>query len=227
MESNSSGKQIKTAFKNLGYTQLARTYRENGYNVVLTSLSTVPLTTILLDGISLKRVRLPTVLIQPNFFISLANAKTHSLTQITGVLKNQFGCLPEKEKYLYHKHIDKVIVDLNRIIKPDLCVLDALYGLEGVLAGRKRKIGIILCGRDPVAVDASLARVMGFNPSKINHLTLAAKQGLGCLTPEVMGEEMASVMIKFRKERNVLSTLGKYVPNRILPFARRVYSIVK
>ena len=89
--------------------------------------------------------------------------------------------------------------------------------------GRKRKIGIILCGRDPVAVDVILAKVMGFTPSKINHLTLAAKHGLGSLTPEVIGEDLDSVIVKFRKEMNVFSTLGKYVPCSIMPLARRIY----
>ncbi len=227
VESNSSGKQIKNAFKNLGYTQMERTYQENGYKVTLINLSKAPLTTIILDEVSMKRLKLPTILTQPNFFISLANAKTHSLTQITGVLKNQFGCLPEKEKYLFHKVIDTVILEINRVVKPDLCIIDALFGLEGVLTGRKRKIGIILCGRDPVAVDVILARVMGFTPSKIKHITLAAKHGLGSLNPEVVGGELDSVIVKFRKETNVFSTLGKYIPINMLPLAHRIYSIFK
>ena len=227
IESNSSGKQIKNAFKNLGYTQMERTYQENGYKVTLINLSEAPLTTIILDGVSMNKVKIPTILTQQNFFTSLANAKTHSLTQITGVLKNQFGCLPEKEKYLFHKVIDPVILDINRVVKPDLCIIDALFGLEGVLTGRKRKIGIILCGRDPVAVDVILARVMGFTPSKIKHITLAAKHGLGSLNPEIIGEELDSVIVKFWKETNVYSTLGKYIPINMLPLAHRIYSIFK
>lgn len=227
VESNSSGKQIKNTFKNLGYTQMERTHRENGYNVALISLSKAPLTTLPLEGGYLKRVRLPIILTQPNFFISLANAKTHSLTQITGALKNQFGCLPEKEKYLYHRVIDKVILDINSVVKPNLYVIDALFGLEGVLTGRKRKIGIILCGRDPVAVDVILARVMGFTPSKIKHLTLAAKRGLGSLNPEVIGEALDSVIVKFRKETNVFSTLEKYIPSSLMPVVHRIYSLFK
>ncbi len=227
VESNSSGKQIKNAFKNLGYRQMERKYQENGYNVNLINLSKAPLTTILIDEASKKRMHLPTILTQPKFFISLANAKTHSLTQLTGALKNQFGCLPEKEKYLFHKIIDTVILDINRVVKPNLCVIDALFGLEGVLIGRKKKIGIIICGRDPVAVDAILARVMGFTPSKIKHLALAEKHGLGSLNPEVIGEALDSVIVKFKKESNIFSTLGKYIPSKMLPLAHRIYSSFK
>ncbi len=227
VESNSSGKQIKNAFKNLGYTQMERKYQENGYNVTLINLSKAPLTTIIIDAASKKKMLLPTILTQPKFFISLANAKTHSLTQLTGALKNQFGCLPEKEKYLFHKIIDNVILDINRVVKPNLCVIDAIFGLEGVLTGIKRKIGIIICGRDPVAVDATLARVMGFTPSKIKHIALAEKQGLGSLNPEVIGEALDSVIVKFKKESNFFSTLGKYIPSKMLPLTHRIYSRFK
>jgi len=68
VESNSSGKQIKNAFKNLGYTQMERKYQENGYNVNLINLSKAPLTTILIDEASKKKMHLPTILTEPNFF---------------------------------------------------------------------------------------------------------------------------------------------------------------
>jgi len=138
-----------------------------------------------------------------------------------------FGCLPEKEKYIFHKIIDTVILDINRVVKPNLCVIDAIFGLEGVLTGRKRKIGIIICGRNPVAVDAILARVMGFTPSKIKHIALAEKQGLGSLNPEVIGEALDSVIVKFKKESNFFSTLGKYIPSKMLPLTHRIYSSFK
>ena len=188
VEPDSSGKRIKRAFKNLGYTRMERSYMENGYDVSLVNLSDEPLTTIPLGGLYLKRVRLPTILTQPKLFISLANAKTHSLTQITGALKNQFGCLPEKDKARYHRFIEEVIVDVNNVVRPDLCIIDAVFGLEDTFKGRKRKVGVIICGRDPVAVDSVLARVMGFNPSRIGHLLLAERHGLGSLSPEVVGE---------------------------------------
>jgi uncharacterized protein (DUF362 family) len=175
----------------------------------------------------LKKVQLPNVLLHPSFFISLANAKTHSLTQITGAMKNQFGCLPEKEKHLYHRGIDRVLLDINRLVKSNLCIIDARFGLEGVLRGRKRDIGVILCGQDPVAVDVILAQIMGFVPSKINHLTFAVKHGLGCLDPIVIGEKVEAVQVKFRKEMNLFTSLGKYVPKSILPIARRLYSHLK
>ena len=68
---------------------------------------------------------------------------------------------------------------------------------------------------------------MGFIPSKIKHLTLAVEHGLGSLTPDVIGEAVESLIVPFKKETNVFSTLGKYMFHEVLPFARRIYSILK
>jgi hypothetical protein len=45
--------------------------------------------------------------------------------------------------------------------------------------GEPRKDGLIVCGRDPVAVDAVVARMMGFNPGRIPSIKSAAKHGVG------------------------------------------------
>ncbi len=68
-----------------------------------------------------------------NYFSSVAVAKTHGLTNITGVIKNLFGLLPRKNKSFYHPHINDVIIDLNRFVKLGLCIVDAIVGMEGVV----------------------------------------------------------------------------------------------
>ena len=223
IESDSSDKWIAKAFENLGYVKLVEEYRQQGYDISLINLSNEPTTSILLEGTHFKTLRLPTILTQPRIFISLAKAKTHTLTQITGALKNQFGCLPEKNKTKYHKYIDMVIVDINKAVKPDLTIIDAITGLEGVTDGRIREIGIILCGKQPASTDAVLARVMGFTPSKIGHITLAVEHGLGELDPEVVGETVADVAVKFQRPLNLVGTLGRHAPESLVPLARKIY----
>lgn len=227
IESDSSGKWIAKAFENLGYMKLAEEYRQQGYNVSLINLSNESTTSLPLNGLHFKKLHLPTILTQPNFFISIAKTKTHILTHITGALKNQFGCLPDKNKTKYHKYIDEVIVDINKAVKPALNIIDAITGLEGITEGRIRKIGVILCGKQPASTDTVLARVMGFNPSKIRHITLAARHGLGELDPEVVGESVASVKVKFKKPESLVSTVGRHVPESLLPLARKIYEKIR
>ena len=201
VESNSESKYVEKAFNNLGYRKLEEEYLANGHDVSLVNLSKEPNKTISIDGLHFKKVKLPKILLGRRLFISVAKAKTHELTQITGVLKNQFGCLPEKDKTVYHRYIDKVIVDLNRVIKPDLNIVDGVVGMEGVYKGRLKQLGVIICGRDPVSVDATLARVMTFNPLKIKHIVLAERYGLGSTRPAIVGEKIESVAMEFRKPK--------------------------
>jgi uncharacterized protein (DUF362 family) len=127
----------------------------------------------------------------------VAVPKTHGLTLVTGVLKNCFGLLPRKDKVFYHPHINQVIVDINRVVKPDLCLVDARVGLEGVISGRPKPINALILGRSPVSVDATMARLMGFQPERIRHLVEAEKYGLGTLRPAVHGEKVESMKVEF------------------------------
>jgi len=126
-------------------------------------------------------INLSEKLLNSNFFISCAIMKTHPLTTISGILKNQLGCLSEPEKRRYHPFLPKVLCDINRAIKPDLCIMDGSPGLEGhgPIHGKPKDIGLVLFGNDPVATDSVSAYLMGFNPSRISHMRLANESGLG------------------------------------------------
>ncbi len=221
IESDSSDKHADKAFVSIGYTQLIDEYSKDRLSLV--NLTKEPKETVSLDGLYLKRVELPRILLQPHFLISVAKAKTHDLTEITGVLKNQFGCLPDPRKSSYHHHIHEVIVDLNRVVRPDLCIVDGSVCMEGVVEGRLRSLGAVICGYDPVATDATLARVMGLDPYGIRHLMLAWRAGLGTLEPRVVGESVERVAIKVHRPSTAVKTVSRLVPTSLRPMAKGVY----
>jgi uncharacterized protein (DUF362 family) len=63
-------------------------------------------------------------------------------------------------------------------------------GAKGPLVGMPVKSGVIITGKDPVAVDSVCARVMGFNPGSIAHIRKAAESGLGKTEYEIVGETL-------------------------------------
>jgi len=130
-------------------------------------------------------------------------AKTHPLTFVTGALKNLFGLLPRKDQSFYHAHINDVIVDLNRLVRPDLCIVDTRVGLEGWEGPETRRIGVFIVGRKSASVDATMARVMGFEPEKICHLAKAEKYELRTLDPKVLGKSLKSAKVKFSSPRDL------------------------
>lgn len=206
VESDSESKFADDAFEKLGYNTLAERFREQGADVALINLSHEPLVTVEFNGLFFKRPKWPKILTVDGSFISLAVAKTHSLTMVTGAMKNLFGVLPRKDQSVYHPSINEVIVDLNRFITPDLSIVDARTGLEGVLRGRTREVNTLIVGRKPLSVDAAMARIMGLNPERIRHLVMAEQYSLGTLHPHCVGAPLESTRVTFKTPLNLSST---------------------
>jgi len=206
VESDSESKFANEAFEKFGYKSLEREMRNSGFDVSLGNLSRSPTVQVKLDGLYFRNPDLPDVITGPRYFVSMAVAKTHYLTFVTGSLKNLFGLLPRKDQSFYHTNINEVIVDLNRFVRPDLCIVDARVGLEGWEGPKTRRLDTFILGRNPVSVDATMARVMGFQPRRIRHLVEAEKYGLGTLNPEVLGESIESTAVEFKTPSNLKST---------------------
>jgi uncharacterized protein (DUF362 family) len=199
VESDSSSKYADKAFAKFGYTDYVEQKRENGINVELVNLTKSPLSKKKFNGYYFKDPMLPKILSEANGIASVALAKTHELTMVTGALKNLFGFLPMKEQYYYHPHIHEIILDFNIMYRSRLCLIDARVGLEGVLTGNPREMGCIVLGKNPVSVDAVMARIMGFKAERIRHLVEASEFGLGSLHPEVLGNRVEDLTVKFSK----------------------------
>jgi uncharacterized protein (DUF362 family) len=117
--------------------------------------------------------------------IHFPTMKTHGHTTTTGAMKNAFGGLIPKYRHHAHKKIHEVLVDLlsiqNEIHKGIFAVMDG--GVCGNGAGPRTMKpftgNLILAGEDQVAIDAVAARIMGFDPLKIDYIKMAHDMGLG------------------------------------------------
>ena len=127
------------------------------------------------NGEALKDVTVPR-LVRESALISAAKMKTHMSTKVTLGMKNMFGLLPDKLKMKYHAiGINKVIVDINTVLKPHLTIIDGFVAMEGngPTDGIPIKMNLIIAGKDPVATDATCARVMGLDPHEVSHIRTA------------------------------------------------------
>ncbi|MHA1904051.1 MAG: DUF362 domain-containing protein [Candidatus Thorarchaeota archaeon] len=197
VESDSESKYADEAFEKFGYSQLVDGLKHVGTDISLVNLSKSPTIFVPFEGNYFNNPTLPEIFSEPRYMISVAVAKTHSLTFLTGALKNQFGLLPRKNKNSYHSHINGIIVDLNCLIQPDLCIVDARMGVEGWNGPKIRPLGVFIIGKKPASVDATLARIMQFEPERIPHLVKSSEQGLGTLNPTVKGVSIDSVSVGF------------------------------
>jgi len=132
-------------------------------------------------GEVLKEMMMPKSYIDCDVFGSMPVFKTHKLTKVTLTLKNQFGCIPDDHRFMYHGMIHKVLADMDAFLKPKLIVMDGIIGLEsdGPIAGIPKKLGLLLTATNSVAADATASRIMGFNPEEIEHIAHASARGPG------------------------------------------------
>jgi uncharacterized protein (DUF362 family) len=151
-------------------------------------------------GETLGSITVPRI-VKESAIVSAAKLKTHTSTKVTLGMKNMFGLLPDKLKGKYHmKGINKVIVDINTVLKPALTVVDGFVGMEGQgpSDGIPVKMDLIIAGQDAVATDATASRVMGFDPHEISHIRRAQEKGLGTIDDiQVVGEKLENVTRPF------------------------------
>jgi uncharacterized protein (DUF362 family)/ferredoxin len=154
---------------------------------------------------SLKEVGISKVALESDFVISLPILKTHNATIMTGALKNMMGTLPQREKWKMHLGgLHQSLADLNRQIKPDLVIMDALTCQEGLgpTMGRPVQMNLILASYDAVAIDAVGTAVMEIDPKEIKHIQLASEAGLGrgdLEEIEILGQTIEQVSRPFKR----------------------------
>ena len=116
-------------------------------------------------------ITLPDLLWQCKVLFNLPKAKTHSLTLITGAVKNLFGLTPKAERTGLHMipsgdEFARCLLDLHTALPVhERVVMDGILGMdgEGPAAGRPRHLRAIIVADDPILADWAMCRVMGID----------------------------------------------------------------
>jgi uncharacterized protein (DUF362 family) len=173
---------------------------------------------LVLDEIYPDGVHIPKFFYDRNI-IHLPQTKTHVFTTMTGAMKNAFGGLLNEKRHWTHAVIHETLVDLLQIQQDIHSGLFAV--MDGTLAGdgpgpramRPHVKNVILASADQVALDATAARIMGFDPMSIKFLRLAHERGLGVADPrsiKIVGDEDAArENWHFRGNENTFASRGQ------------------
>jgi len=144
-------------------------------------------------GKVIQKIKVPALLREFDFIVSIPVMKTHMHTRVTLSLKNMKGLLWRREKARFHqlrydrkvtgghKELDIAISEMASVLFPHLAIIDGTVGMEGMgpAYGRRKEMGVIIAGNNALSADAVAARLMGLNPEAIPHLRLSAGKGLG------------------------------------------------
>ncbi len=123
---------------------------------------------------------LPRSVVEADFVVSMPKLKTHHWVGLTASMKNLYGVLPGikygwPKNVLHHNGIPETVVDINCTLPRRLAIVDGIDCMEGdgPILGSMKPMGLILVGASLPAVDATAARIIGLEPSRISYLKLA------------------------------------------------------
>ena len=156
----------------------------------------------------IKKLYLPNIALRADLLVSMAKMKTHHWVGATLSMKNLFGVVPSAiygwpKNVLHWAGIEESIADLHAAFPRQFAIVDGIVGMEGngPIQGIPKHAGVLVAGKDPVAVDATCCRIMRIDPSQIGYLRLA----IGADREKIMernirqtGESIASVATPFQ-----------------------------
>ena len=145
---------------------------------------------------ALKKTSVVREFLDCDVLINLPIIKNHVGVGMSGNLKNLMGANASASNQFFHAgsgakgeyddvpFLAQCVADMNTLRKPGLCVADATEFLltNGPAGpGELRKLGKVILGTDPVAVDAFGAPFVDLKASDVLMITKSAEWGLGQL----------------------------------------------
>ncbi len=111
---------------------------------------------------------------------------------------------PERRRLERIERATNLLSALSAALLPQISVIDGFTGMqgEGPRLGVRLRLGTVIAGTDPVAVDAVAAAIMGFDPLDVAYLRRAQALGLGVAdlaAITIVGEPWSQVRRKCRR----------------------------
>lgn len=197
------------AFKGHGMHEICK---DTGAELI--NLSTIPAETVedTIQGRTV-RIQLPQLLLHDiDCFISVPVLKVHAMTIVTLSMKNLWGCYPDTMRCLHHKNLSRKLALITRSLNPKIVLIDGTYALDGhgPMYGTPIKTDLILSANNPVVADSLGSAVMEVPLSKVEHILVAEKEGLGTadLSKVTMNDDWKQYSRKFEVNKTVIDNLS-------------------
>jgi uncharacterized protein (DUF362 family) len=181
----------------------------------------------ILSDTPLNKIAISSLAAYADKVISIPVAKTHSWAQLTLATKNFLGITPLSRyaqlidntwwnrgtfDHSSPRAIAQVYLDIVKSLKPHLSIIDFSIGIEGdgptinlggVTLDMKKHLGswALIASTDIMAADATAARIMNHDTSKIRHLSMGHKMKLGEIgeeSIEILGEKIDNLRTSWK-----------------------------
>lgn len=190
------------------------------------------------SGKIMKSIKTIKPVLEVDKIISIPKIKTHMMTVYSGAVKNMFGIIPGSYKAEYHLRFDDtgdfadLLIDICSFSKPVLTIMDAIIGMEGYgpTNGTPKKVGLVMASRDPYALDAIAAKVIGLEGSQVPTIRKSIDRGLydGNIDGiDILGEAINDVKVEDFKKPTVKVAFNFYSLLIPKPLLKRINRFIK
>ena len=152
-------------------------------------------------GEPFKKIEIAKAAMEADLLINLPKLKTHTQMRMTLGVKNLFGCVVGLRKPEWHLRTGvnrelfaTLLVKVHNAVSPVLTIIDGILAMQGQGPGRSgtpRELGIIAAGSNTYALDVTLCRILGVEPSSVFTNKAAADMGYIPEDIEIDGEAPA------------------------------------
>ncbi len=179
-EKTAIGYPTRLSFKYAGYYKEIQAIKKNGRAPIgLFCIEEDLRDRVFIGGRVHDTLRISRKMARADARIYLPKLKCHCVSSITGAVKLNIGICSDDERAIRHDFLlnDK-IVDLLAAGMPDFIVMDAVdVGVGNEAFPTPRRLGLILMGTNPMAIDLVGARLLGYDRKDVPYLQRAVERG--------------------------------------------------
>jgi len=191
VESSGRGSPTRGSFRQSGLDRLARA---RGCGLV--ALDEEPIDRYILPKARVQReIALPRafrrVVRGEAAYVSAPKLKTNLYTGVTLGFKNAMGAIPYNLRQRnHHYEIDRKLVEMLYLFRPDLVLIDGVVGGEGECPAPVDPVDsrLVIAGDHAVETDRVATRLMGIDPASVELMRVADELGFGDRGVRVIGE---------------------------------------
>ena len=159
------------------------------------------------------RVKLPSFLLdEVDCFISVPVLKVHVMTTVTLSMKNLWGCYPDTMRCLEHKNLSEKLTLITEKMDPKFSIIDGSFALNGhgPMFGNVVESKLLITANNPVVADALGSVVMGIPLSRIEHILMAEREGLGTtnLDDVELNDDWKKYQMQFYVQKTMMDHLS-------------------
>jgi len=129
-------------------------------------------------------IELSKYVVEADVLVNVPTMRKHGLSGLTLSIKNLYGLVSLRQRYIMHsRSLYWGLIDIAKAVK-DKLKLTVMDGILATTNGVLAPIGLVLASTDFVALDTVAAKILGWDPMKLETIKYAYQEKLGEADPE-------------------------------------------